>query len=215
MCIREIRSHAKFQVSSLNILELNPTLYGGALSAPPKVLFSGAFQSDLMDPKCWHNSYSILRIIFLKKKFQHFFNFFFIFFSLSVFLGTQKDFLHFWAKHNLLLYTWRATCPFDPPKVLFRGLTFGWSTIWVKYHEIYHSFSAPKGSMDLIEYIYFVHFSFLKSYIFNPIHCPYNMSASHVLLITGIWSLSSHHQKSSGVIKHHQASSIILYGYLD
>ena len=40
----------------------------GALIAPPtpppKVLASGAFQSDLMDPKYWHNSYIILRIGF-------------------------------------------------------------------------------------------------------------------------------------------------------
>ena len=68
-----------------------------------KVLISGAFQSDLRDPKCWHNSYIILRIIFMKKKFK-IFSFFKIFF------------LHFWAKNSLLLYTWWATCPFDPQK---------------------------------------------------------------------------------------------------
>ena len=31
-------------------------------------------------------------------------------------LNKQKDFLHFWAKNNLLLYTQRVICPFDPPK---------------------------------------------------------------------------------------------------
>ena len=36
----------------------------------------------------------------------------------------KKIFLHFWAKNNLLLYTWRATCPFDPQKMLFRGFFF-------------------------------------------------------------------------------------------
>ena len=38
---------------------LNPTLYGGSTQSPPpapKVLVSGAFKSDLRDPKCWHNS---------------------------------------------------------------------------------------------------------------------------------------------------------------
>ena len=34
-------------------------------------MISGAFQSDLRDPKCWHNSYIIMRIIFMKKKFQN------------------------------------------------------------------------------------------------------------------------------------------------
>ena len=28
----------------------------------------------------------------------------------------KKIFLHFWAKNNLFLYTWRAICPFDPPE---------------------------------------------------------------------------------------------------
>ena len=57
-------------------LAFNPTLYGGGHSVPPpKVLVSGAFQSDLRDPRCWHNSYMIMRIGFMKKKFQ-FFQFF-------------------------------------------------------------------------------------------------------------------------------------------
>ena len=36
----------------------------------------------------------------------------------------KKIFWHFWAKNNLLLFTWRATCPFDPLKILFRGLFY-------------------------------------------------------------------------------------------
>ena len=63
---------------------LNPTLYGGY-----KVLVSGAFQSDLRDPRCWHNSYMIIRIDFMKKKFQIFVS---IFFSFLDTLHTQKDF---------------------------------------------------------------------------------------------------------------------------
>ena len=31
-------------------------------------------------------------------------------------LYTKKRFLHFWAKNNLFLYTWWATCPFSPQK---------------------------------------------------------------------------------------------------
>ena len=55
------------------LLHLNPTLHG--------VLVSGAFQSDLSDPKCWHNSYMIFRISFMEKKFQNFFKIFFNFFQ--------------------------------------------------------------------------------------------------------------------------------------
>ena len=46
-----------------------------------QVLVSGAFQSDLRDPRCWHNSYMIMRIDFMKKKFQNFFKIFFHFFQ--------------------------------------------------------------------------------------------------------------------------------------
>lgn len=64
------------------LLMINPTLYGGGHSVPPpKVLVSGAFQSDLRDPRCWHNSYMIMRIDFMKKKFQNFFKIFFNFFQ--------------------------------------------------------------------------------------------------------------------------------------
>ena len=57
-------------------------MYGGGHSVPPpKVLVSGAFQSDLRDPRCWHNSYMIMRIDFMKKKFQNFFKIFFNFFQ--------------------------------------------------------------------------------------------------------------------------------------
>ena len=41
---------------------------GGHLVPPPKVLVYGAFQSDLRYPRCWHNSYMIKRIYFMKKK---------------------------------------------------------------------------------------------------------------------------------------------------
>ena len=51
------------------VASVNPTLYGGGT----QVLVSGAFQSDLRDPRCWHNSYMIMRIDFMKKKFQNFF----------------------------------------------------------------------------------------------------------------------------------------------
>ena len=44
-----------------------------------KVLLSGALQSDLRDPKCWHNSYIILRNGFMKKKMKNFFHFFHFF----------------------------------------------------------------------------------------------------------------------------------------
>ena len=57
-------------------IDFNPTLYRGT-----EVLVSGAFQSDLRDPKCWHNSYMIMRIDFMKKKFQNFFKIFFNFFQ--------------------------------------------------------------------------------------------------------------------------------------
>ena len=42
-------------------------------------------------------------------------------------MNSEKDFFAFWAKNNLLLYTQRATCPFDPPKMLFRGLFYSTS----------------------------------------------------------------------------------------
>ena len=62
---------------------------------------------------------------FYEKKISKFFQIIFqFFFSFLDTLHTQKDFLHFWAKNNLLLYTGSATCPFDPPKMLFRGLFY-------------------------------------------------------------------------------------------
>ena len=67
-----------------NIYKVNLTLLctgGGHSVPPPKVLVSGAFQSDLRDPRCWHNSYMIMRIDFMKKKIQNFFKIFFNFFQ--------------------------------------------------------------------------------------------------------------------------------------
>ena len=91
----------------------NLTLSGGGLWVnPPKVLVSGALQSDLRYPKFWHNSYMILRICFVKIKIHKFFQNFFDFFSVFWTPFTHKKiFLHFWAKNNLLLCTWRAACP--------------------------------------------------------------------------------------------------------
>ena len=59
---------------------------------PPKVLVSGlAFQSNLRDPKCGHNSYMKLRIIYIcRKKIQNFFNNFFNFFQFSVVKATLE-----------------------------------------------------------------------------------------------------------------------------
>ena len=59
---------------------------------------------------------------FYEKKISNFFSKFLSIFSVFWTPFTHKKiFLHFWAKNNLLLYTWRATCPFDPQKMLFRG----------------------------------------------------------------------------------------------
>ena len=91
---------------------------------PLKVLVSGAFQSDLRYPKFWHNSYMMLRIGFVKKKskfFQKFFQFFSVFW---IPFTHKKIFLYCGAKNYLLLYIWRATCPFDPQKMLFRGFFY-------------------------------------------------------------------------------------------
>ena len=55
-----------------------------------KVLVSGAFQSDLRDPKCWHNSY----IVFMEKN-SKFFQIFSVFWTPST---NKKIFLHFWVK---------------------------------------------------------------------------------------------------------------------
>ena len=62
---------------------------------------------------------------FMKKKISKYFQIFFQFFKVfwTPFLQ-KKSFLHFWTKNNLLLYNWRATCPFDPSKMLFRGLFY-------------------------------------------------------------------------------------------
>ena len=54
-------------------IPFNPTLHG--------VLVSGAFQSYLSDPKCWHNSYRIFRISFMNQ----------FFFSFLDNLNKQKD----------------------------------------------------------------------------------------------------------------------------
>ena len=71
---------------------------GGHLVPPPKVLVSGAFQSDLRDPRCWHKSYMIMRIDFMKKKIQNFFKFFSIFFSFLDTLNKQKDIFALWGQ---------------------------------------------------------------------------------------------------------------------
>ena len=80
---------------SFGSLCVNPTIHGGG----PKVLVSGAFQSNLRDPKFWHNSYMILRIGFLKKNFKIFSIFFLIFFQFFPVFWTsvtnKKIFLHF------------------------------------------------------------------------------------------------------------------------
>ena len=55
------------------------------------------------------------------KFFQNFLNFFSVFWTT---LTNKKIFLHFWAKNNKILYTRRATCPFDPPKMFCRGLNY-------------------------------------------------------------------------------------------
>ena len=40
-------------------------------------------------------------------------------FSIFCTSSTQKKiFLHFWAKNNFLLYTWRETCSIDPLKIV-------------------------------------------------------------------------------------------------
>ena len=79
--IREIVTHCPLRAEGEKIdlqLGVNPTLYwgegegGGHLVPLPKVLVSGAFQSDLRDPRCWHNSYMIMRIDFMKKKIKFF-----------------------------------------------------------------------------------------------------------------------------------------------
>ena len=63
--------------------------------------------------------------------------FFLIFFSFLDIPNKQKGFLHFLAKNNLLSYTWRATYPFDPPKILFRGL--------------FHKLSSKRPPPDLLK----------------------------------------------------------------
>ena len=64
-------------------IPFNPTLHGGGgTQCPPTmVLVSGAFQSYLSDPKCWHNSYRIFRISFMNQ----------FFFSFLDNLNKQKD----------------------------------------------------------------------------------------------------------------------------
>ena len=51
-------------------------------------------------------------------------NFFYFFLIFWTPLTKKRFFCTFVAKIILLLYTWRATCPFDPPKILFRGLSY-------------------------------------------------------------------------------------------
>ena len=62
-----------------------------------------AFQSDLRDPKYWHNS-SDIENWFYKKRISKFFPIFSVFWTPST---HKKIFVHFWA-----------TYPFDPPKRL-------------------------------------------------------------------------------------------------
>ena len=73
--------------SKNDLFIVNPTLYGGVL-----VLVSGAFQIDLRNPKCWHNSYMILRISFMKK------NFFLIFLVFGHPSHIKRFFCTFWPK---------------------------------------------------------------------------------------------------------------------
>ena len=73
-------------------------------------------------PKSAKKYFCLLTVPKKLKKMEKKIQFFFIFFSLFNTLCIQKDFLNFWAKNNLLLYTQRATCPLDPPKWIFRGL---------------------------------------------------------------------------------------------
>ena len=68
---------------TISVLTLLCTGEGTQFPPPPNVLVSGlAFQSNLRDPKCWHNSYMKLRIIYIEKNskfFQQFFQFFSVF----------------------------------------------------------------------------------------------------------------------------------------
>ena len=108
---------------------INPTLYrGGTLSAPPpKVLVSGAFQSELRDPKCWHYSYIILRIILMKTKFSKFFQFCFQFFQFFGHPPHTKRFLCTFGQHIHL----------TPKKGLFYKVSWKWlkisTFVWTSY----------------------------------------------------------------------------------
>ena len=77
------------------VASVNPTLYGGGRGT--QVLVSGAFQSDLRDPRCWHNTYMIMRIGFMKK--ISISKFFSILFSFLNTLHTQKDFFALLGKN--------------------------------------------------------------------------------------------------------------------
>ena len=64
-----------------------------------------------------HIGLFLIKWFYGKTNFKIFSKFLSTFFSVFLTPSTSKKiFLHFWAKNNLLLYTWRTTCPFDPPK---------------------------------------------------------------------------------------------------
>ena len=75
---------------TISVLTLLCTGEGTQFPPPPNVLVSGlAFQSNLRDPKCWHNSYMKLRIIYIEKKFKIFSTIFSIFFSFQIALSAH------------------------------------------------------------------------------------------------------------------------------
>ena len=70
---------------------------------------SEATASAILDPPTPNINWNFSKYFW---SFQNYFNFF----SFLDTIHTQKDFFALWAKNNLLLYTCRATCPFDPKK---------------------------------------------------------------------------------------------------
>ena len=93
---------------------------------------------------------------FYEKKISKFFQNFFQFFSVFWTPFTHKKiFLHFWAKNNLLLYTRRATCPFDPQKMLFRGSFYKVSLKWPPFYtQKVHSTLKEYRKLFLKEWSY-------------------------------------------------------------
>ena len=60
--------------------------------------------------------------LFYEKKIKISSKFFSIFFSFLDTLHTQEDSFALLGQYSyILLHTWRATCPFDPQKMLYRG----------------------------------------------------------------------------------------------